>query len=70
MPQGAHEKPVPRRALKEVAVIDIVYSKPSQTSKKLVDSIHAICLTKFGKVLAPRNLKSGDICITADSCKI
>ncbi len=51
-PQGAHEKPVPGRALKEVTVKVIDDPKPSQTSERLVESINASHSSKAGKVLA------------------
>jgi 2-oxoglutarate dehydrogenase complex dehydrogenase (E1) component-like enzyme len=66
-PQAAHEKPVSGRALKEVTVKVIDVPKPSQTSERLIESINAARSSKAGKVLAARKLKSGDICVTADS---
>jgi hypothetical protein len=66
-PQIVHEKSVPGRALKEVTVTVIGDPKPSQTIKRLVESINAACSSKAGKVLAARKLKSGDICVTTDS---
>ncbi len=67
VPKGAHEKPVPGRAFKEVTSKVIEDPKPSQTSERLVESINAVRSCKASKVLAARKLKSGDICVTADS---
>jgi hypothetical protein len=41
--------------------------KPSQTRKRLVESINAACSSKTGKVLGPQKLQSLDIILTADS---
>jgi hypothetical protein len=51
-PQGAHEKPLPSRALKEVTVKVIEDSKPPQTSERLVKYINAAHSSQAGKVLA------------------
>ncbi len=46
--QGAHEKPVPTRALKEVTVKVIEDPKPSQTSEQLVESLDAVRSSRPG----------------------
>jgi hypothetical protein len=47
-----YEKPVPGQALKEVTVMVIGDPKPSQTSKRLVESMNAAHSSMAGKVLA------------------
>ncbi len=58
---------MPSKALKEVLVKVVEDPKPSQTSRRLVESINAARSNRVGKVLAARKLNSGNIVIMADS---
>jgi hypothetical protein len=64
---STQDKPVPSWELKEVLVKVVDDPKPSQTSRRLVESINAARMSKAGRVLVAQKLGSSNIVITVDS---